>query len=192
LSDAVIAHYDQLVKTIARQFAQADPHWPFHVVADALLEYGTRPSHFDERRGVPLAAFLLMACRRNMINLVRGEARRRYYEGQYAQMYARSGVVLDQVAGNLLQHEEHTQLSRREDACMNLLDPQDQQILALRLQGERRTTAFAEILGIAHLSMKDQRQHVKRAKDRMRKRLIRERLGADKITAGARTSQDAG
>lgn len=54
-----------------------------------------------------------------------------------------------------------------------LSDPRDQQILALRLQGERRTEAFAEILGISHLPIEAQRREVKRIKDRIDKILRR-------------------
>ena len=54
-----------------------------------------------------------------------------------------------------------------------LLDPRDRQILALRLQGERRTEAFAEILGLSYLPIEAQRREVKRAKDRIDKILRR-------------------
>ena len=46
--------------------------------------------------------------------------------------------------------------------------------MVLRLQGERRTEAFAEILGISHLSIETQRREVKRAKDRIDKTLRRQ------------------
>jgi DNA-directed RNA polymerase specialized sigma24 family protein len=165
---------DPLVERISRQFPRADEHWHFQAVADALLDYCARPHHFDERRGVPLAPFLLMTCRRNMLNLLRGEARRRTRKGQAAQLSATSSVELDPVAGNLIQQEESAQLHQQEEDYMNLLqDPQDQQILALRLRGERSTVAFAAILGISHLPIEVQRREVKRAKDRIDKILRR-------------------
>ena len=55
-------------------------------------------------------------------------------------------------------------------------NPNDQQLLALRLQGVRRTEAFAEILGITHLPIETQRREVKRAKDRIDK-MLRRRTG---------------
>jgi DNA-directed RNA polymerase specialized sigma24 family protein len=155
---------------MSRQFPRADEHMLYEAIADALLDYCTRPQHFDEGRRVPLASFLLMACKRNMFNLLRGEARRRAYEEQAAQMSVASTVELDPVVGNLLQQEENAQRHQREGDLMNLLqDPQDRQILALRLQGERRTEAFAAVLGISHLPIEDQRRGVKRAKDRIDK-----------------------
>jgi hypothetical protein len=89
-------------------------------------------------------------------------------------MFATSIVELDPVAGNLLQQEEGAQLHQQEEGLMNLLqDPKDRQILALRLEGERRTAVFAEILGVSHLPMEVQRREVKRAKDRIDKILRR-------------------
>jgi hypothetical protein len=79
------------------------------------------------------------------------------------------------VVGNLLQEEENEQLHRQQEEMMSLLqDPKDRQILVLRLQGERRTGAFAEILGISHLPIETQRREVKRAKDRIDKTLRRQ------------------
>jgi hypothetical protein len=87
-----------------------------------------------------------------MLHLLRAEARRKTREGQAAHLSTPSHVELDPVAGNLIQQEERAELQQQEEECMNLLpDPQDQQILTLRLHGERRTEAFAAILGIAHL-----------------------------------------
>jgi hypothetical protein len=81
------------------------------------------------------------------------------------------------VVGNLLQREENEQFHQQEEDMMGLLqDAKDRQILALRLQGERRTAAFAEILGVSHLSIEVQRREVKRAKDRIDK-ILRRRGG---------------
>jgi DNA-directed RNA polymerase specialized sigma24 family protein len=96
-----------LAERISRQFPRADEHLRYQAVADALLDYCARPQQFDEGRGVPFASFLLMTCRRNLLNLLRGETRRRTHEGQAAQMSAPSIVELDPVAGNLLQQEEN-------------------------------------------------------------------------------------
>jgi hypothetical protein len=103
-------------------------------------------------------------------NTLRNNPRRQAHEEEVAQAYATSPVELDPVVGNLLQQEESERLQQREDDFMSLLqDPKDRQILALRLQGERRTEAFAAILGISHLSVEVQRRGVKRAKDRIDK-----------------------
>jgi RNA polymerase sigma-70 factor (ECF subfamily) len=125
---------------------------------------------------VPLDRFLRMASRRNVMNLLRGEARRRARE-EIAHGNVSTAVELDPTAGNTLQQEETRELQRQqEDMMQRLSDPRDQQILALRLQGERRTEAFAEILGISHLPIEAQRREVKRTKDRIDK-ILRRRGG---------------
>ena len=101
------------------------------------------------------------------MNALRGEARRRARE-QTAQSILSGAVELDPTAGNTLQQEDTRELQRRQEEMMQWLsDPRDQQILALRLPGERRTEAFAEILGLSHLPIGAQRREVKRVKDRI-------------------------
>jgi RNA polymerase sigma factor (sigma-70 family) len=163
-----------LFEGMSRQFPRADEQMLYEAVADALLEYCARPQRFDEERGVPLVSFLLLTSRRNVLNLLRGEKRRKVREERAAQMDITPNVELDPLAGNLLQQEEKVQAQQQEEEFMRLLqDPQDRQILALRLRGERRTKTFAEILGISHLPIEDQRRQVKRAKDRIDKILRR-------------------
>jgi DNA-directed RNA polymerase specialized sigma24 family protein len=146
----------------------------YEAVTEAFLDYCAQPHRFDVGRRVPLHLFLLMASRRNMLNLLRNEGRRRAHEGEAGQLYAKSAVELDPVVGNLLQKEESEQLHQQEEEFMSLLQgPKDRQILALRLRGERSTKAFAEILGISHLPADVQRREVKRAKDRIDKILRR-------------------
>jgi DNA-directed RNA polymerase specialized sigma24 family protein len=145
----------------------------YEAVTDAFLDYCARPQRFNESRGVPLASFLLMTSKRNMLNLLRRETRRKAHEEQAAQAYARSTVELDPVAGNLLQQEE-TAHQQKEDFMDLLQDPKDRQILSLRLQGERRTEVFAAVLGISNLPIEVQRREVKRTKDRIDKILRRQ------------------
>ena len=165
---------EALVERLSRRFPRSDEHMRYEAVIEALLDYCERPYRFDVRRGVPLHLFLLRASGRNMQNLLRGEGRRKAREEDAGQLCAVSSVELNPVVGNLLQKEESEQLHQQEEEVMNLLqDPRDRQILALRLRGERRTEAFAEILGISHLPIEIQRRDVKRAKDRIRKILRR-------------------
>jgi RNA polymerase sigma-70 factor, ECF subfamily len=146
----------------------------YEAVTKAFLDYCAQPHRFNVERGVPLHLFLLMASRYDMLNLLRGEARRKAHEEEAGHLYAISAVELDPVVGNLLQKEENEQRHQLEDEMMSLLqDPRDRQILALRLKGERRTEAFAEILGISHLPIEAQRREVKRTKDRIDKILRR-------------------
>ena len=163
-----------LVQQVSRQFPKTDEQAIWDGVSEALLDYCARPQQFDKRHGVPLDRFLGQAAWRNVANILRGEKRRKAREQQAGQEDLASSVELDPTAGNLLQKEETVQLQYQQEQLMNVLqNPKDQQILALRLQGERRTERFVEILGIGHLPTGEQRREVKRNKDRIDKILRR-------------------
>jgi hypothetical protein len=51
------------------------------------------------------------------------------------------------------------------------LSPEDREFLRLRGEGVRSTHVYAQVLGIAHLPAEQQKREVKRAKDRLDKRL---------------------
>ena len=164
---------EPLVDAVSRRLPHHDEQTIWDGVVDALLDYCARPHQFDEARRVPLDRFLRMASQHNVMNLLRGEARRRTRE-ETAHSNVSAAVELDPTAGNILQQEEARGLQRRQEGMMQRLsDPRDRQILALRLQGERRTEAFAEILGISYLPIEAQRREVKRTKDRIDKILRR-------------------
>jgi len=165
---------ESLVEAIARQFPHTDEQIIWDGIVEAFLDYCARPSQFDERHRVPLDRFLQMASWRNVANALRGETRRRRHVETMARIDTTAAVELDPTAGNVIQQEDTTLIQRQQLGLMNTLqDPKDRQILALRLQGERRTEAFAEILGISHLPIEAQRREVKRTKDRIDKILRR-------------------
>jgi RNA polymerase sigma-70 factor (ECF subfamily) len=166
-----------LIQEVSTQFRHTDQHIIWDGVIDAVLDYCARPQQFDAERGISLKRFLRLAARRNIVNILRGEQRRKVREEVAGHAWAVSSVELDPAAGNLLQQEEATQRQRQQVALTQALqNPNDQQLLALRLQGIRRTEAFAEVLGITHLPIEAQRREVKRAKDRIDK-MLRRRTG---------------
>ncbi|MBI3245335.1 MAG: hypothetical protein HYZ50_02375 [Deltaproteobacteria bacterium] len=163
-----------LTRQVARQFPTTDEQAIWDGVSAALLDYCARPQQFDESFGIPLDRFLGRTAWRNVANILRGEKRRKAREERAGQENLILAVELDPTAGNLLQKEETVLQQRRQEQLRNVLqDPKDQQILALRLQGERRTERFVEILGIGHLPIGEQRRAVKRTKDRIDKILHR-------------------
>jgi DNA-directed RNA polymerase specialized sigma24 family protein len=174
-SEAVVRLlHTALTQDISAQVPHTDQHIIWDGVIDAVLDYCARPQQFDAERGVPLERFLRLTSRRNVLNMLRGEQRRKAREEAAGHAWAASGVELDPAAGNLLQKEESMQQQRQQTALTKALqNPNDQQLLALRLQGVWRTEAFAEILGITHLPIEIQRREVKRAKDRIDKTLRR-------------------
>jgi RNA polymerase sigma-70 factor, ECF subfamily len=165
---------ESLVEAISRRFPRSDMQIVWDGIVEAFLDYCARPNQFNKGCGVPLGRFLRMAAQRNVMNLLRGEARRKARE-ETAHRNGSAAVELDPTAGNILQQEETRELQQRQEGMMERLsDPRDRQFLALRLQGERRTEAFAEILGISHFPIETQRREVKRAKDRIDKTLRRQ------------------
>jgi hypothetical protein len=150
-----------LTQEVSAQFPQTDQHIIWDSVIDAMLDYGARPQQFDAERGVPLKYFLRLAARRNVVNMLQGEQRRKAREKTAGHLWAATSVELDSAAGNLPRKEESTQRQQQQTALTNALqNPNDQQLLALRLQGVRRTEAFAKILGITHLPIETQRREV--------------------------------
>src|SRR5215211_429173 len=142
--------------------------------ADAILNYAEDPSTYDpQKRG--LFGYLKMSARGDLLNALDRDSRRRNVE-----LYA--------VGGNRLQEDEEEgyaierkpQTVARSDETMRrvyaaLPDPRDRQFLDLMMDQVRETRAFAEVLGIENKDAAEQRQIVKRNKDRIKKRI--QRLG---------------
>jgi hypothetical protein len=57
--------------------------------------------------------------------------------------------------------------------------PEDARIIQLMIDGERRTQRFAAALGLEKADPAEQREAVKRHKDRIRKRLVRLEVNPD-------------
>jgi RNA polymerase sigma-70 factor (ECF subfamily) len=168
-----------LTQEVSTQFPHVDREYIWDGVVDALLDYCAQPRQFDKGRGVPLDGFLRLAARRNVANMLRSHKRRKAREEKVGQGPTEMSVEFDSVVGNIVQREENTEIQQRQNAVMNILhNPRDRQLLALRLQGERRTEKFAEILGIGALPIEAQRREVKRTKDRIDKILRRHTGGS--------------
>lgn len=165
----------RLAEKIGRKFPRTDKHIVWDGATDAILDYCARPDQFNAARGVPLDRFLSMVAWRNVANAVRGEVRRKARERKVGQAEGEATVELEGPAGNLLREETERYRRQRSQLMKRLKDHKDQKILELRMQGERRTEAFAKILGISHLPADVQRREVKRAKDRIDKALRRRR-----------------
>jgi hypothetical protein len=156
----------QLAQEVARKFPHTDLHIAYDGVTDALLDYCAKPSAFDACRGVPLDRFLAQAAWRNVANLVRGEQRRKVREEKSVGYSGEQNVELHPSVGNSLQNAEQSQEQQAE--LMQMLDdPMDKKVFELRLTGERRTAVFAQVMGISHLPLAEQRRTVKKAKDRI-------------------------
>ena len=147
----------------------------FDAAADAILSYAERPSQYDPQR-LRLLSYLVMSADGDLKNALRRRQR------QADREFPMRDVELLLDARNPEEEEEtypvdHAVAPQIEEVARRvrevLPDPVDQQFVGLMIQGERRTDAFANVLGIADMEVKRQRKIVKQHKDRLKKRLAR-------------------
>jgi RNA polymerase sigma-70 factor (ECF subfamily) len=156
----------------------ADAYWD--AITNTLFDYAEHPQRYDPQRA-PLHAYLFMSATRDLQNVLERDWRRR----------RRAPVSLDAVEDR--GDGRNDPLSQRladerasPDHWLDEPDPvllaavaaalpdaRDRAVLELMSEGERRTAAFAELLGAADLPPDEQRKVVKRAKDRIQKRVQR-------------------
>jgi RNA polymerase sigma-70 factor (ECF subfamily) len=167
-----------LVHWLETQFPWADPHLRETAAHDALLAYVQAPQRYQPERG-PLPAYLRMAARRDLYNLMKREER------HHRRRVAWSAVELREEAGNIPGREEDPSrlLADREEserweavlrAVRQACTEGERRVLELMLAGGRGTAACALALGLTGLPVAEQEREVKRAKDRIMKRLERE------------------
>jgi hypothetical protein len=156
----------ELERRLQLRFRRASRDLVVNAVEDALLDYMSDPGRFDMTRDVPLGAFILRAASRNLINSLASERRRHDREGRYA----------SDAAAMMARYEP----SDGPDLSKITLSPDDvssdgaeRQAFELWRGGERRTEAFARVLGLADRSPVVQAREVKRFKDRLIKRIRR-------------------
>ncbi len=176
-----------LVSFLRAQFPNNEAHLHEMMAIDCLLEFQGRPGQYDPGR-LSLFAYLRMASRRDMLNAIDKKRRRdqRLFALDDPTVYLRL-TEQDQVQEtDDLQDwlQQHTDFSVAEilESLNEELTAEDRQILMLVIEGVRESKRFAETMEITHLSEQDQRREVKRAKDRLAKKLRRfgKRLNANK------------
>lgn len=159
------------------QLRRIDPQLIETAVLDALMERVIRAHPGDEADDASVQRQLEWAAECNVRNALRGERRRRGRQGKAGAAGAASttsSVELGDPAGKIIEEEEADRHARDREAAKALLtDPADRRAFELMIANERRTTVYAEALGITHLPPDEQRRRVKRAKDRITKTLRR-------------------
>lgn len=156
-----------LVRQLAAWRPTTDPGTVESVATDVLLWLLKNPTRYDPAKS-PLAAFLSLVARRKLLTAL--ESERRHQAGK---------IPWDDV--------EFTHADRNEDGgddvpsfdspelqpVLAALDESDRRLLDLMRGGERATSAFAAVLGVADRPAEEQEREVKRAKDRIKARLKR-------------------
>ncbi len=166
-----------LVAFLSESFPQEDAHLRETVAIDLLLAYQNRPQQYDPAR-LSLFAYLRMAARYDMLNQLdrqrRHEGRLVDWEDQRVALApADRNTEQDDAFEERLQEYTDRPFDEIVAALRADLSAVDEQVLALMLSGERRSAAYAQAMGITHLDEAAQRREVKRAKDRLLKKLKR-------------------
>jgi DNA-directed RNA polymerase specialized sigma24 family protein len=171
LCECALPHLEEF---LGMHFPKTPHHMRSTVVIDMLLDYQRRPRQYDPRK-LSLFAYFRMAAKRDMINAI---DRRRRQERRLIDIeeivvefreWSRDLLIVgrDEELGAVVSFEDVL------EALGDELSAVDEQILLLMLEGVRDGRRYAEVMQIAHLDVAAQRREVKRAKDRLTKKLQR-------------------
>jgi RNA polymerase sigma-70 factor (ECF subfamily) len=131
-------------------------------VHDAVLDYLRTPGRFDPSRS-RLDTFVAVAARRNLIDRLRHEKRPNKYEVPLDTLEEYS-LPVSLPVGVDDSPRRISRLARSESEVA---------YLKARLHGEQRAEALARVMGLGELSLQEQRRHVKRVRDRLKRRAQR-------------------
>jgi len=165
---ACLAFLPALTAYLQHKFPSADPHLHATAATDALMDYLRQPHRFDPSRG-NLYSYLCLIAQRDFQNLQRNARRHRHVELPEEFGNSSQSTVLDAI----LAAEQYEQSQRQLAQLAQRLPQLDQRVLRLMLQKERSTSVYARAMHLDHLSHHQQQRQVKRAKDRILKRLLR-------------------
>ena len=175
-ADLAEAYLEPLATWLERRNPRVrDPHLCTVAAGEAILALIKAPRSYDpERRS--LEGYLRMSAQADLRNLLSKERRHSLRRASL------DAVELSPVAGKELWDvegdparivEREADLAAISPPKLSGLTSREEQVLALMQQGERRTIPYARVLRVEHLPAPEQRQEVKRVKDRLKKRLAR-------------------
>jgi RNA polymerase sigma factor (sigma-70 family) len=162
----------ELFTSTKRRFPNVDSSVVTDAVTDTLLKFATAPDCCRASTGVETFAFFRTVARNKVMNSLRSAKRQRAHETE-AVADGRDVEVPSREVSAIQEEEDAEREAHIAALERQLLDPRDRDVFRLLLSGERSTTAYAQVLGIAHLSVDEQRHIVKQTKDRLMKFLKR-------------------
>ncbi|WP_420628311.1 RNA polymerase sigma factor [Candidatus Leptofilum sp.] len=176
LAELALPH---LIHFLRREFRQVEPHLCETAVIDCLLTYHQSPNKYNPDK-LSLFAYLRMSARHDLLNAIDKHNRQKRplvhinEPDVQSQLIGEDNTVEDgfsfadwlgddnKTATQTILHEFEANLSST-----------DRQLFLLMLNGVRETEPYADILQISTIPITEQRREVKRAKDRLTKRLQR-------------------
>ena len=171
-----------LAEHTERRFPGVSSDTAEQAALDAVWEYLKHPERCQATAGAGVVAYLRGVARKKVLDELRRERRRHGREERWGQQTAgeaeREAVELRDAATTVEQDEDAAALHALRTEVLGALDAEtDRRLLELKLSGERKTAAFAEVLAITHLPFAEQRKIVKQHKDRIDKIVRRARGG---------------
>lgn len=166
-----------LVAFLQSRFPDQDSFVHETAAIDCLLNYQAKADQYDPGK-ISLFAFLRMAARRDMLNAIDKKRRR---ERRLTDITPALDLQISEQDPIQEQMELDEWLQERTDLSLTEilqllneeLDEYEKGILLLMLDGVRDSKSYASVLGIAQMNDAAQQQVVKRAKDRLVKKLRR-------------------
>ncbi len=168
-----------LVDALRRSFVSSvDQVMLEDAAIEMILKLGERPEKYDPERG-SLASYLRMAARRDVLNDLESERRRNRHLAPLEDVELRSSArnlpwaSTRDPAEALVDKLGHERVGRLREQ----FEGSELEMVDLLVDGERRTEVYADVLGLRDLPWEEQVREVKRAKDRLKKRMKRLWLG---------------
>lgn len=174
-----------VLPALRRRFANApvtDPQVVDSTIGYSIARYLAEPERYQPARG-PLLAWLYQDVRGDLLNERAKQARRKERplsdDDAFADRLADGNPSPEEaVVERLDRFDLPPSILEQARTSLAELDEMDRHILLLMEERVRATAAYAEVMDIAHLPVQQQRAAVKRAKDRLTKRMeaLRDKL----------------
>lgn len=176
---------EPLVRRVRQSVTGIDEPQVRSTCCQTLANYLCNPEGYEQSRG-PLLAWLALDARGDVLNeIASARSRREVVDIAVVELRGAAGNVFTEASTFRPVDEEALDSADPHDLPAGVLEtirehaagfsPEDFAMIELMGEGVRETAAYAEVLGISHLTIHDQRTAVKREKDRLTRRL--ERLG---------------
>jgi DNA-directed RNA polymerase specialized sigma24 family protein len=178
-SDLACTFLEPLIHWLTEQNPGIHPDLINEAAEDALLALFHNPSSYHSQEK-SLEGYLRMSARGDLLNILRRETthRSRHISLEAVELSAGVGKDtgrMDDPAFSLLVQE--ALVSQNQDLLASMpagLTEVETRVLELMQRGERHTAVYAEAAGLADRPLQEQRQGVKRIKDRLKKRIQRQ------------------
>lgn len=169
-----------LTKRLARIFpAIFDDDLIDTAVTDALLSYIENPAQFQEKKK-SLLSYLLMSARGDLLNTMKPSkldenSAQLYEDVEFGDSFTEESIEGHVAFANVdVEVEVENRMSSVHSRINELFPEQkDREFVVMMMNGVRDTEEFAKVLGIEQLNSSQQRDIVKRHKDRIKKVITR-------------------